>query len=257
MSKKKKAPPSAPSKAYLVSFGDTMTALLAFFIVLNSLAKEQTGANLYSGTGSFVNAFTSSGTPGHLGGNRSADVIQKESQAPIYALAENLDKNEKQDNFGPDENNNHERVIDRDREQFQKFLTDLEQKIDLKTLPQIEDQVVFDSFQPPDPQTGKLSLQATQLISEALSKMRDERMVMEIVLWANMPKASSLKRTLDKSVEMRTEVESTFWMDQSTRSRIKYRVKPWLFADAKRPYLSVILGRKGAETAISNASTSQ
>ncbi|OYP32298.1 flagellar motor protein MotB [Rhodopirellula sp. MGV] len=246
MSKKKKPPPSAPSKAYLVSFGDTMTALLAFFIVLNSLAKEQTGANMYAGTGSFVNAFTTSGKPGRLGGDRSADVIQGEANKPLYALAENLDKNEKQENVGPDENNNNERVVDRDREQFQKFLNDLEEKIDLKTLPQIEGQVVFDSFQPADPKTGKLSLHATQLISEAIAKMRDEKMVMEIVLWADMPKASSLKRTLDKSAAMRKEIESTFWMDQSTRSRIKYRVKPWLFADAKRPYLSVILGRQAS-----------
>ena len=31
-------------RAYLVSYGDTMTALLAFLIVLYTFAKEQTGA---------------------------------------------------------------------------------------------------------------------------------------------------------------------------------------------------------------------
>ena len=51
MARKKKLP-EPPSKAYLISFGDTMTALLAFFIVLNSLAQEQTGAKLHAGTGS-------------------------------------------------------------------------------------------------------------------------------------------------------------------------------------------------------------
>ena len=92
MSGRKKRESSAPSKAYLVSFGDTMTALLAFFIVLNSLAKEQTGANMHSGTGSFVNAFSSTGLPGHLSGSRSSDVIQQEAQKPIYAIAKNMDK---------------------------------------------------------------------------------------------------------------------------------------------------------------------
>ncbi|WP_149498541.1 flagellar motor protein MotB [Roseiconus lacunae] len=249
MSKRKKLEPSVPSKAYLVSFGDTMTALLAFFIVLNSLAKEQTGANMYSGTGSFVNAFTSAGTPGKMSGDRSSEMIQQESQKPLYALQENLHKNEKQEDVGPDESNNHERVIDRDREQFQKFLKELEEQLDLRTLPQIEDQVVFDSFQPPDPKTGKISRHATQLISETLSKMRDENMVMEIVVWADMPKASALKRTLEKSTKLRNEVESSFWMNQSTRSRIKYRVKPWLFADAKRPQMSIILGRQASPAA--------
>ena len=32
--------PSGPNNAYLISFGDTMTALLAFFIVLNSLVSS-------------------------------------------------------------------------------------------------------------------------------------------------------------------------------------------------------------------------
>ncbi len=242
MSKRKKLAPSVPSKAYLVSFGDTMTALLAFFIVLNSLAKEQTGANMHSGTGSFVNAFSSSGQPGHLSGSRSNEVIQQEAQKPIYALAENMkDKSDK--HVGPDEKNEHQRVIDREKEQFQKFLAELESQLDLDSLPEIEDQVVFDSFEPPDSATGKLSLHAVQLISEAVSKLREPGVTLEIVLWADMPAASSLKRKLDKSVELRREVERTFWMKANQKTRIRYRVKPWLFADAKRPYLSVILGK--------------
>ena len=121
MPKKKPPESSLPSKAYLVSFGDTMTALLAFFIVLNSLAKEQTGANMYSGTGSFVNAFSSSGLPGGLPNNRSSEMIQQEAPMPIYALADNLDKNK--GTVGPDDTTKKENVADRDTEQFQKFLT--------------------------------------------------------------------------------------------------------------------------------------
>ncbi|MCA9136740.1 MAG: hypothetical protein KDB00_08275 [Planctomycetales bacterium] len=242
MSNRKKLEPSVPSKAYLVSFGDTMTALLAFFIVLNSLAKEQTGANMHSGTGSFVNAFSSGGQPGHLSGERSSDVLQQKTQAPIYALAENLkDKSDK--NIGPDDKNESERVIDREKEQFQKFLNELDEQLDLSTLPKLENQVVFDTFEPSDSKTGKLSLHAVKLISQALTKLREPGVTMEIVLWADMPSASSLKRKLDKSAELRAEVERTFWMKGSVKSRIGYRVKPWLFADAKRPYLSIILGK--------------
>lgn len=242
MSKRKKLPPSVPSKAYLVSFGDTMTALLAFFIVLNSLAKEQTGANMYAGTGSFVNAFSGAAQPGHLSGTRSSDVIQQETQKPIYALAENLkDKSDKK--IGPDDTDEKQRIIDRDKEQFQKFLDELDQQLDLDTLPKLENQVVFDSFEPPDPKTGKMSLHAVRLISEAVTKLREPGMTLEIVLWADMPKGSSLKRKLDQSADFRKEVERTFWMKASQKNRIRYRVKPWLFADAKRPYLSVILGK--------------
>ncbi len=240
MSKRKKLEPSVPSKAYLVSFGDTMTALLAFFIVLNSLAKEQTGANMHSGTGSFVNAFSSAGQPGHLSGERSSEVLQQNSQAPIYALAENMeDKSDK--NIGPDDEDELTRVIDRDKEQFQKFLAELDSQLDLSALPKIKNQVVFDSFEPPDRETGKLSFHAVKLISQAVTKLREPNMTMEIVLWADIPNASGLKRKMDKSIEVRKEVESSFWMKANQKTRIKYRVKPWLFADAKRPYLSIIL----------------
>ena len=244
MSKRKKLEASAPSKAYLVSFGDTMTALLAFFIVLNSLAKEQTGANMYAGTGSFVNAFSSSGQPGRFGGKRSEDVLQQESHKPIYALAENQKSSE--GSVGPDDENERERVIDRDKEQFQRFLAELEKQLDLKKLKSIEDQVVFDSFERPDPETGKLSMHAVKLISEAVTKLRDPNVTLEIVLWADMPSATSLDRMLKKSAQLRSEVESTFWMQARQKSRIHYRVKPWLFADARRPYLSVVLGKTGS-----------
>ena len=86
MARKLKPPPDKPSKAYLVSFGDTMTALLAFFIVLNSFSKEQTGANMYSGTGSFRNAIAAIGVSGGELGDKSKLVIPKEAPSPIYAV---------------------------------------------------------------------------------------------------------------------------------------------------------------------------
>ena len=88
MAKKKKAPPSGPSKAYLVSFGDTMTALLAFFIVINSLAQEQTGANLYSGTGSFVSAIGAIGFAGAAPSDRSQYIHKKDAPVnpPFFIL---------------------------------------------------------------------------------------------------------------------------------------------------------------------------
>ena len=145
MARKQKEPEAGPSKAYLVSFGDTMTALLAFFIVLNSLSKEQTGANMYAGTGSFVNAFSRSGLPGQLPGNRSSDMIQQREHQPIYALRENLDRNT-QGNVGPDDTDNKDRILDRDKENFQKFLTDIEKKFGLDSNPPISNIVAFDSF---------------------------------------------------------------------------------------------------------------
>ena len=77
---RKKTPISKPSKAYLISFGDTMTALLAFFIVLNAFAKEQTGANMYAGTGSFMSAKRTIALSGGEPGDRSRLLITKKAE---------------------------------------------------------------------------------------------------------------------------------------------------------------------------------
>ena len=243
MSKPKKRKGSPPSRAYLISFGDTMTALLAFFIALNSLAHEQTGAHLYSGTGAFIRAFSSAGHVGPFQSRRSKRVIAQNERAPLYALSENLDKN--QGKVGPDEKGKNERVLDREKEQFQNFLHQLEQEVDLKTLPQLSDQVVIDSFERPDSETGKLSSHASQLISDAITRLRQPNTTMEVILWANMPAAISLNKKMDELKRVRQEVESAYWMNAKQRTRVKYRVKPWLFADAKRPYLSVVIGKEG------------
>ena len=239
MGKRKKLEPSVPSKAYLVSFGDTMTALLAFFIVLNSLAKEQTGAAMYSGTGSFVSSFTNSGMPGALPGKRSRDMLQQEAQKPIYALSENMDKNDGQ--VGPDNSDSHDRIRDREKNEYQKFLQALEDEYGVKQHAPLTDQIVFDSFERFDKRTGEMSRHALELISEALNRVRTTNSKIEIIAWADMPSPGSMRRHLDKTMAMRREVKAKFWIDEKSESRISFRVKPWLFSDAKRPVVSIVL----------------
>ncbi len=239
MPKKKPPESSLPSKAYLVSFGDTMTALLAFFIVLNSLAKEQTGANMYSGTGSFVNAFSNSGLPGGLPSDRSSEMIQQLAPMPIYALADNLDKNEEK--VGPDDTTEKEDVADRDHEQFQKFLTNIEDNFGLEKHDQVTDQSVFDSFERFNRETGGLSRHAIKILTESIAKLRDDDVSLEVIVWATIPSKANLEIQLKKSNIVRDEVMKRFWIKQKDLRRIRFRVKPWLFADAKRPILSVVV----------------
>ena len=244
MARKEKAPDAGPSKAYLVSFGDTMTALLAFFIVLNSLAKEQTGANMYNGTGSFVTAFAKSGTPGGMTGNRSRDMIQQTQQSSVYALAGNLDKNVDPDNVGPDEDGHRERIADRDKEQFQKFLAEIEKKFGLNSEPPIRNQVVFDSFSSFNRKTGSLSPHALQLASETIPKLRKGDTKLEIVLWATMPSKRIIDKTLEKSLLVKKQIEESYWLKPQEKQKIRYTVKPWLFSDAKRPIISFVISEQ-------------
>ena len=241
MAKKQKPIDAGPSKAYLVSFGDTMTALLAFFIVLNSLAKDQTGANMYSGTGSFINAFSKSGMPGSKPGNRSSDMIQQNHQSPVYALAENLDKNE--DAVGPDDSNRTDRVIDREKENFQKFLKRVEKSFGLETQQPITNQVVFDSFKGFSSGEKVLSEHAIQIASELIPQLRRPNAKLEIIIWTKMPSRGQVNKELKRSLEVRSEIEELFWIKENMERRIRYTVKPWLFTDARRPVISFVMSK--------------
>ena len=55
---------SVNANGWMISYADMVTILLAMFIVLSTLSKDQTGMSLYYGTGSYRNAVKRFGMPG-------------------------------------------------------------------------------------------------------------------------------------------------------------------------------------------------
>jgi flagellar motor protein MotB len=262
MSRKKKPPASKPSKAYLVSFGDTMTALLAFFIVLNSFAKDQTGANMHSGTGSFVNAISSIGLPGTKPGKRTHLMTQKKAPAPLYAVHSSDENTNAPGRLGPDSEPDQMRIIDRQTEEFKRFLTEISRQHDVEEQLPTRGQIVLDSFEKFQRQDTPSVLKreeiwrplqenAVEVASEAISQLTRPEFELEIVVWAPIPSSTSIKRTLETAAAIESQIENSFTLDRLQQSRISYSVKPWLFVDAKRPKVSFILSRldlSGADT---------
>ena len=244
MSKKKKVL-SQPSKAYLVSFGDTMTALLAFFIVLNSLAKEQTGAKMYAGTGSFVAAIKSVGVPGIKFGDRSSQVFEKESPAPIYAFDDQTNPpHEDAPSVGPDDTDDGQRVVDREAENFQRFLNEIDRQFPVKEDPPIRSQIVFDSFERFEKNTDSLlGKHALQMAADAISQLDRPEFDVEIVVWSKMPSPKAIGRAMDQAEKIQQQVDALFYLTAQKRRRLRFSAMPWLFSDAKRPVMSFVVSR--------------
>jgi len=86
-----------PVPAYLMSFGDMMTLILTFFILLVSMASEQRAGFVAAGTGSFVQAINSLGLPGLMKsgkkpialGERQAHYMpsREKAESPIMQAA--------------------------------------------------------------------------------------------------------------------------------------------------------------------------
>ena len=248
MARKTKPPPSKPSKAYLVSFGDTMTALLAFFIVLNSFSKEQTGANLYSGTGSFMNSTSASGLPGGAVGDQSRLTTLKKAPSPIYAIQSSKEKSAGGNPYGPDSNPDSERIIDRQTESFKRFLANVDKSYSVQEAPPTKNQIVLDSFEKFNrPEKGKLcrplKKNAIRIATEAIMKLGSGDFKLEIIVWSNLPGEKALLRSMDVAYQIQDQVDAIFTLTPEQRSRLSVTAKPWLFSDAIRPRLSFAISR--------------
>lgn len=248
MSRKKKDPPAPPSKAYLVSFGDTMTALLAFFIVLNSFAKEQTGANMHTGTGSFFNAVSSSGLPGGNFGDRSRMMSQRKQPSPVYAFSDPDQTRDHYEQLGPDEDADLQRIIDRQADEFKRYLNNISKQFDVLEQRPTQTQIVLDSFEQFERQNDSTPYQplkenAIQVASEAITKLLNGDYEVEVVIWANMPSSLAMQKAMERSFAAQEQIDSLFLLSVKQRSRLSFSAKPWLFSDAKRPKLSFILSQ--------------
>ena len=72
--RKKERKKGAP--AYMVSFGDMMTLILCFFILLVSMAEEQNFGLLAKGVGSFIVAIESHGLNGIMSAHEKDEIFE-------------------------------------------------------------------------------------------------------------------------------------------------------------------------------------
>ena len=240
MARKQKPPDAPPSKAYLMSFGDTMTTLLAFFIILCSLAEEQTGANLHTGTGSFAKTLTTAGMPGDFSGEGTSRPVAKDFTSPLYLAADLDDNPPAKDPTGPDEDNGL-RVVDREAEEYQRFLNELERVSSVENLPEVEGEVEFDLFNNISSDPPYLSEPYKKALQRVLPVLRKNTHQVEIVVWATTPSPSAWTRAARQASGMMNEMAAASKLKPEQRSRMSAVGQPWLFSDVKRPVASIVV----------------
>lgn len=246
MGKCKEKCPEGPKNGYLLSFGDTMTALLAFFIVLNSLAEEQTGANLHSGTGSFMKSVDKFGLAGKVNSELSAQAFQQSAISPKYVVQED-DRPPERGAKGPDDvdQNDTTRVLDRVKDQYQRFLTSLREVNNLAQDRDVTGEVSFDIMEkfPPTSAGTLINGELRAALTGVGPMLRRDDYAVEIVVWTPTPSESAWTRSLQLANRLNSEAIELLRLPPNQRRRITAVAQPWISATMERPKVTVSLRR--------------
>lgn len=246
MAKKKKPPPEGPNNAYLLSFGDTMTTLLAFFIILNSLAEDQTGANLYAGTGSFMAAISTFQLSGSVGPTGQPNVSPLEESKPVYVVPDpDADPQSLDRGPGTDEEDDGQRIIDREREEFSRYLNEMSARFDVKEVGQTEGEIVFDLFGPLNPQPPYLTEPYLDVVARILPLLRNDRYAVDVIVWATTPAPTAWKRATTQAYNIRREIDARGRLTPDQQRRLVSVGNVWIDKDARRPVVSFVAKKLG------------
>lgn len=242
MARKKSQPSFGPNQAYIVSFGDMMTALLAFFIVLVSLAEEQTGANLHTGTGSFVRALDGFGLPGAFSKDTSDRAVSLSHAGPLYVVGAE-DQDPDKESLGPDEEDNGIRVIDREREEMQRFVNEMNRLASVKKLPASQGEVSFDFFNTLSKTAPLLPDSFGNVLIQLVPVLMNRNYGVDVIVWATTPSQTAWTRAAKQSAQIAREISEKTGISVTQPTGLRSVGKPWAYSDVKRPVFSIVVRR--------------
>jgi hypothetical protein len=229
------------SEGWMMSYADMATILLAMFIVLSTLGKDQTGVALYNGTGSFRQALDCFGLPGLF--STSSRAIQLGAPGPHF-LSESSDLPVDRKKEGPHEDDpNRQRVIDGEQERLQHFLNEIQRQFRVERLPRITGQATVDLFDRLNDTAPHLHPRAAETIYQLVPQLRRSDYRMVVTVWATTPAESAWTRAAEQASQVVEEIAETAGLDAAARNRMVPVGQPWRFRELRRPVMSITIAK--------------
>jgi hypothetical protein len=236
------------SLAWMMSYADMATILLAMFIVLSTFAKDQTGISLYYGTGSFRAAVTTFGLPGLM--PNSSQVVSLQAPGPQHTLPARDDSEpgddphvakDKQSTATPE--TTPDRIIDGEQENFQRFLSEMDRHFHTTKLPRHGGQTALDFYEKLGKKAPFLSPAEVEQLAPLLPLLRQSGYRMEVIVWAGTPSDTATTRSAVEAADVVNELAATAGLDGEARRRLVAVGQSWPYRDVQRPVMSVVVTR--------------
>jgi Membrane MotB of proton-channel complex MotA/MotB len=220
------------ANGWMISYADMVTILLAMFIVLSTLSKDQTGMSLYYGTGSYRNAVKRFGLPGVS--PNSGKTVQLNVPGPRFAVENASDE---EGPHGPG------RIIDAEEEIFQQYLAQLKKDFTVKNLGKEAGRSAVDFHSRLNTTAPLLSRKQRDMVVPLVLMAQQKGYQVDIIVWAPTPADTACLRSLGVASELRDELLADLGQIGIASERITPVAQPWRFKDIRRPVFSIVVTR--------------
>jgi len=221
------------SLAWMMSYADMATILLAMFIVLSTFAKDQTGISLYYGTGSFRAAVANFGLPGLT--PNSSQVVPLQAPGPQHTLPaqdggeEGPDGHVAKDKEQANGSETHpERVIDGEVENFQRFVGEMDRHFKTGKMARSGGQTALDFYEILNKKAPLLPDKTQEQIAPLLPLLRQ---------------GGYRIRATQEALDVVDELAAGAGIEGDARRRLVAVGQSWPYRDVQRPVMSVIVTR--------------
>jgi hypothetical protein len=240
------------SLAWMMSYADMATILLAMFIVLSTFAKDQTGISLYYGTGSFRAAVTSFGLPGLM--SNSSEVVSLQAPGTQHTLSntessepdrepQSARQKENDNATGKGDTDSPQRVIDAEEENFQRFIGEMDRHFRTAKLPRTSGQTSLDFYDKISSAAPYVTDAQREQIAPLLPLLKRSGYRLQVIVWAGIPRDTATTRAAEEAVNVVEELAAEAGLDAAARRKLVAIGQSWPYRDVARPVMSVVVTR--------------
>lgn len=222
---------------WLMSYADMATVLLAMFIVLSTLSKDQTGISLYNGTRSFFRVTQSFGLPGE---SPNAGLAENKP-TPSYLYQPGTAEGEDQERFRTDQ----PAVLDSDEQRLHHFLGELRRQFPVENKHGQAGRVVIDTYEPLGKEAPYLRGRNDELFAQLRPLLEREDHRLYLIVWATTPSSSAWLRAAGQARQAADELAARVHLPPAAAARLIPLGQPWRYRDVRRPVLSFLVVKAG------------
>jgi hypothetical protein len=223
----------------MLSYASLITVMWMCFVALTTLAEDQTGSSLQVGVGALNRALSNGGLTDAAGENPAETPSRLFAASPQYVMPQShsLDSETVAEDSGPDGE-----LIDREEQDYQRFLNELERMSAVEKLPAIEGDVSFDSFEQL-PEGRAIPTSLWESADNLRQQFGDADYEVELTVWAATPSASAWSRAAEQATKLRDAIAQRLQLSDDMLPRFHAVSRPWVYSNLDRPTVSLSVRR--------------